>query len=267
MPVLGADFALRVASALLLIGLALLGAWLGGWTAALLIAAATAVVHVEWIGLTDAGHPAVGILTVTIVIAIAAAAAGFPVTGLVLVAAAMVAAVITGSVWRALGVLYAAALGFSLLMLRGAPEDGFEAIIVLFAVVWATDTGAYAAGRLVGGAKLWPRLSPKKTWAGAAGGLVAGIVAGLAAAAALGLQVGGRTALLSGALSVAAQAGDLFESWIKRRAGAKDSGRLIPGHGGLMDRVDSLVFAAAVAGIVGWFGGGAGHLAAGLVRW
>jgi len=247
---------------------ALAGAWFGGWTATLLIVATAAIVHFEWIGLTDGGRSAVGALSATIAAAILMTAAGFPATGFGLVAVAIVAAAVTsGGVWRPLGVVYAAALGFGLLLLRNAPEDGFQAIIFVFAVVWATDTGAFAAGRLIGGVKLWPRLSPRKTWSGAVGGLAAGIVAGVVVAAALGLTIGGPTVLLGGVLSVVSQAGDLFESWVKRRAGAKDSGRLVPGHGGLMDRVDGLVFAVTAAATIGWVGGGADHLAAGLLRW
>ena len=110
------------------------------------------------------------------------------------------------------GVVYAAVLGFGLVTLRLTPDHGFEAMIVLFAVVWGTDTGAFFAGRLIGGPKLWPRVSPKKTWAGAVGGLAAGIAAGLLASAVLDLPVGGALFLVSAVLSVASQAGDLFES-------------------------------------------------------
>jgi phosphatidate cytidylyltransferase len=141
-------------------------------------------------------------------------------------------------------------------------------LIFTLAVVWATDTGAFFAGRLIGGVKLWPRVSPNKTWAGAVGGAVAGIVAGLVAALILpDIEPSWSLAAVALALSVAGQVGDLAESAFKRRFGAKDSGTIVPGHGGMMDRLDSLVFASAVAFIIGWTHAGPGELARGLVRW
>jgi phosphatidate cytidylyltransferase len=190
---------------------------------------------------------------------------GFVTGGLIIVGLAIVAAALTMSTWRPVGVAYAATLGASLLLLRLAP-DGLSAVLIVLAVVWATDTGAYVAGKLIGGAKLWPAVSPNKTWAGAAGGLVAGVLAGLVVAIILGLPIGAMLILVCAGLSAAAGAGDLFESWVKRSFGAKDSGRLVPGHGGLMDRVDGLVFAAGFAVLVGWLHSGA-DLARGLIFW
>jgi phosphatidate cytidylyltransferase len=158
-------------------------------------------------------------------------------------------------------------LGFGLLMLRLSPEEGRQATFFLLAVVSGTDTGAYFAGRTIGGPKLWPAISPNKTWAGAVGGLAMGLVAGLAVAAVFAVPVGPPLVAVAAVLSIAAQAGDLFESWVKRRFGAKDSGNIVPGHGGLMDRVDGLTFAAALAVLGGWLHGGAGDLAGGLLRW
>lgn len=268
MPRAASDLAVRVVSSLLLVAVALVGAWLGGWTAALLIAVVTAIVHYEWVGLTEPAHGHAVPFTTWVVGAIIVAAAGFPATGLVLAAAAVVVGgAVNRGVWRSLGILYAAVLGFGLLLLRLAPTYGFEAITFLFAIVWATDSGAYVAGRLIRGARLWPRLSPHKTWAGAIGGVMTGIVAGIAVAVSFGLAVGLSLVAVAGALSAAAQAGDLFESWMKRRVGAKDSGKLIPGHGGLMDRVDGLTFAAGSAVIIGWLGGGPRSLAEGLLQW
>ncbi|MCR9122733.1 MAG: phosphatidate cytidylyltransferase [Phyllobacteriaceae bacterium] len=144
------------------------------------------------------------------------------------------------------GFVYAALLLISLGLLRGdwGFEPGLAAIIFLVAVVWATDIGAYFVGRRVGGPKLAPRVSPNKTISGALGGLASAIVAALLVDALFGVSSFWAAIALALFLSVLSQAGDLFESWIKRRAGVKDSGRVIPGHGGVMDRVDGLVFAA-----------------------
>ena len=144
------------------------------------------------------------------------------------------------------GFVYAALLLISLGGLRGhwGFEPGLAAVFFLVAVVWATDIGGYFVGRSVGGPKLAPPISPNKTVAGALGGLGAAVAAGLIAHALFGVTGWGVAATLAVLLSVLSQAGDLFESWIKRRAGVKDSGRVIPGHGGVMDRVDGLVFAA-----------------------
>lgn len=144
------------------------------------------------------------------------------------------------------GFVYAALLLISLASLRGhwGFQPGFEAIVFLAGTVWATDIGAYFVGRAVGGPKLAPRISPNKTISGALGGLGAAIVAGLVVHMVFGVTGWAVAAILAVFLSVLSQAGDLFESWIKRRAGVKDSGSVIPGHGGVMDRVDGLVFAA-----------------------
>ena len=145
----------------------------------------------------------------------------------------------------------------ALLWLRATPEDGLLLAIGLLAAVWATDIGAWAVGSAVGGARLAPRLSPRKTWAGAVGGAVIAAAAGAALAAVSGSLHPAAGALAGAALSVAAQLGDLFESWLKRRRGAKDSGAILPGHGGMLDRVDGLMGAApALAAAVALADGG-----------
>jgi phosphatidate cytidylyltransferase len=144
---------------------------------------------------------------------------------------------------------------------------GFAALLFLFATVWATDIFAYLTGRGIGGPLLAPRFSPKKTWAGALGGLAGGVVAGsVVAYASAGTHpvVGGVLALV---LSIAAQGGDLLESAVKRRFGAKDASALIPGHGGVMDRVDGLLLAALVAVLIGALRFGAAASARGLLLW
>lgn len=163
--------------------------------------------------------------------------------------------------WRLVGLLYIALPCLSALWLRdldftASAHGGFAMMLYLFAVVTATDTLAYFGGRAIGGPKLAPRISPKKTWSGAVCGLLAGVAAG-------GLFTGfvpfpesrAGVAALSAALSALAQAGDLFESWVKRRANVKDSGRLLPGHGGLLDRLDGYMFTAPLLLVLSLFFG------------
>jgi phosphatidate cytidylyltransferase len=169
--------------------------------------------------------------------------------------------------WLAAGVGYAAVLLFAPLILRRDPALGFVAILFLFAVVWATDIVAYFAGRALGGPKLWPTVSPKKTWSGAAGGTLGGIAAGVLAVKLMGVSVAPMLIFVACFLSVMAQAGDLLESAVKRHFGAKDAGHLIPGHGGLMDRLDGFLTAAAAAAMVGLIRGGLEEPARGLLVW
>jgi phosphatidate cytidylyltransferase len=171
-----------------------------------------------------------------------------------------------GRLWAGTGVLYAAALLVPAVMLRNETTLGFAAILFLFAVVWAEDTGAYFAGRLIGGPKLAPAISPHKTWSGALGGTVAGIVAGSLVIAAAGVPWRPAHLAVAFALTVAAQLGDLAESAVKRRFGVKDASALIPGHGGMMDRVDGLLFAATAALAIGLIRNGTAP-ASGLLSW
>jgi phosphatidate cytidylyltransferase len=169
--------------------------------------------------------------------------------------------------WLAGGIAYAGVLLFAPLILRRDPALGFAAIGFVFAIVWGTDIAAYFAGRAIGGPKLWPAVSPKKTWAGAIGGTLGGIAAGLLAARLMGVAAGPMLALVACLLSVVAQAGDLLESAIKRHFGAKDASQLIPGHGGLMDRLDGFLTAVAAAAMVGLARGGLAEPAHGLLVW
>ena len=156
--------------------------------------------------------------------------------------------------WMPAGFLYAASFMIAFAVLRGDTAFGLAACAFLLGVVWATDIFAYFVGKNVGGPKLAPRVSPNKTWSGFLGGVFFAVLAGLAVAWAYKLQgfvpaVPWWLVPVAIVLSVVSQLGDLFESWVKRRSGAKDSGRIIPGHGGLMDRIDGLG-AAAVAAVV-----------------
>jgi phosphatidate cytidylyltransferase len=153
--------------------------------------------------------------------------------------------------WSATAVLYAGFSGLALAEIRGEGLFGLFAMLFVIAIVWSTDTLAYFCGRALGGPKLAPRISPGKTWSGAVFGAAAGVAAGVGVALAIRQGGGWLVPMVALALSAASQLGDLFESWIKRRFGAKDSSHLIPGHGGVMDRVDGLVFAAFAAFLIG----------------
>lgn len=153
--------------------------------------------------------------------------------------------------WSATAVLYAGFSGLALAEIRGEGLFGLFAMLFVIAIVWSTDTLAYFCGRALGGPKLAPRISPGKTWSGAIFGAAAGVAAGIGVALAVRQGGGWLVPLVALALSAASQLGDLFESWVKRRFGAKDSSHLIPGHGGVMDRVDGLVFAAFAAFLIG----------------
>ncbi|MEA2983879.1 MAG: phosphatidate cytidylyltransferase [Alphaproteobacteria bacterium] len=170
-------------------------------------------------------------------------------------------------IWVAAGVLYAGALLTAPILLRRDAELGLVAILFLFALVWATDIAGYFTGRAFGGPKLAPSISPNKTWSGAIGGAIGGMLGGGAVAALAGVGNLPAIALVALGLSAAAQAGDLFESAIKRRFGAKDAGRLIPGHGGVMDRLDGFIAAVAVAVALGITRADMDTAAQGLLLW
>lgn len=245
----------RTASALILAAATLAAVAVGGWLFVLLILAAIGVMAVEWSRLTvapagsarTAAALAVAVVAAAASVALAAGSAtlawGIMLLGTLLAAGlgAFLPAVRPGHL--ALGALYLGLPALAVIWLRNAAAGGLAHVVWLLLVVWTTDIGAYFAGRSIGGPKLAPRISPGKTWAGLAGGMAAaGLVGGLMTA-----LVGAGfwfAAGLGALLAAVAQAGDLFESRLKRHAGVKDSGRLIPGHGGLLDRIDGLVFAA-----------------------
>lgn len=166
-------------------------------------------------------------------------------------------AAIVHPAWLAFGVLYVGLAGIALIHLRGDAAVGRANVLFLFLVVWASDIGAYLAGRSLGGPKLAPAISPNKTWSGAIGGLLSAVTAGMLAAYVMEGRLSGGAVLVAAALGLVSQLGDLFESWIKRRFHVKDSSSLIPGHGGLLDRLDGVLAAAPAAALIGlWLGAG-----------
>jgi phosphatidate cytidylyltransferase len=153
------------------------------------------------------------------------------------------------------------------MFLRADDVLGFAVIVMLFAIVWTTDILGYFAGRAFGGPKLWPAISPKKTWSGAIAGALGAMIVAIAVSGLFGSFNKLAIVIVALLLSVLAQLGDFFESWVKRQFGAKDSSNLIPGHGGVMDRLDGF-WAAALAGcLIGLLRGGFDAPARGLLVW
>jgi phosphatidate cytidylyltransferase len=253
----------RLYSALILGALSLLATYAGVGYFAVLVVALIFGMAWEWgrlIRRTDFDGVFWAQVTATSVAA-AATAAGRPDVGLVAVTAGGGAAFYLHKTyrgdgqawWSALGVWYAGLPAVSLIWLRGGDDVGFEAVLYLFVVVWTTDTAAYFSGRLIGGPKLAPWISPKKTWAGLAGGAAAAALAGGSYAVVSVGSAFSAVALLSLVLALVSQLGDLGESAVKRKFGAKDASSLIPGHGGVLDRLDGLVLAAVAAAAVALF--------------
>lgn len=274
------NLARRAASTLVLAPVAIAAGALGGWVFVIACAIVAGLVLWEWTFLV-AGRADLRILIPGLVALLVAAVLSQEGQPMVAVAALAIGAVTAGAtvaalrahaeetspVWAATGVVYAGTAFVGPAVLRSDPEKGFAALLFLFGTVWATDILAYLVGRSLGGPLLWPQLSPKKTWAGAIGGLCGGVAAGtLVAYATAGTKplVAGVLALV---LSIAAQGGDLFESWVKRRFGAKDAGALIPGHGGMMDRIDGFLAAALLALVLGSLRLGMAASARGLLVW
>ncbi len=251
---------MRAASALVLAPLALLCTWYGGWAWTLLVQLATALLVAEWMAMMRADPAGLGRLSkvpvVYLTMFLTATAIGRPGTDALVGVAAQLALtilvllVLTRRPVAAAGILYIGLPMAALVWLRDTGEAGRSNVLFLAVVVWASDIGAYVAGRWLGGRKLAPSISPGKTWSGAIGGLVAAMLFGEATAQALAPSGLGRAAAAACLLSVVSQAGDLLESWIKRQFGVKDSGRLIPGHGGLLDRLDGMLAAATAAACI-----------------
>ena len=247
----------RVTSAVVLAALALGATIFSPRTFLILVMAGGVIVAWEWGRLTRGnGFDGTALISAVSVAAIAVfVSLGRPDFALFILAAAAVTIGFTafpsgGTGWSLAGLAYAALPAFALVWLRGDPALGAVAVVYLFAVAWTTDTASYAGGRLIGGPKLAPRISPRKTWSGFIVGAVTPALVGCAFALALKGTSPLKLALVSVALALACQMGDLVESWVKRRFGAKDMSQMIPGHGGLLDRIDGLLFAAILAALI-----------------
>lgn len=252
------DLRTRLATALVLGPLVLGCIWLGGGYFLALMAVTLAGLAWEWVRLCGgAATGAVGLaMPGVVLLAGALAGLGLPWPGLaVLLPGAALLWRMAGPLPRrflALGVVYIGLFGVAFITLRLDPEVGRANLFFLILLVWASDTAAYVAGRAMGGPKLWPAVSPGKTWSGAMGGLLGAMLVGaLAAVLVAPMAAPLWAALVAGVLGVVSQAGDLLESGIKRRFGVKDSSRLIPGHGGLLDRLDGFLAASPLAAALG----------------
>ena len=251
------DLRVRLISALVLGCLVLVVAVIGGVLFRLLCCAAAIIVFEEWSQMTRARRagPLFKLARRSLLFSLFAFLLGANGAALAIVVAAGAFIAFVDrrehrADWALGGLFYAAVAGLAPGMLRGDDAAGLAALGLVMCVVWSSDIFAYFTGRALGGPKIMPSVSPKKTISGCLGGLLAGVVLGSLFALAVTGEVHAWIVVLTACLSVLGQAGDLFESWIKRHFGVKDSGRIIPGHGGLMDRIDALIVALAAAWIV-----------------
>lgn len=244
----------RTLAGVFLIAVAALELWLGGnalWALATLVGL---IMIREWARLTDAADKARwGQYALCLPLGLLSPLAAGPglVSAIGFLLACLGLFIAARSLWFAAGVLYVGFPVVALLWMR-AQDNGLLFAFWGLSLVWATDIGAYFAGRTFGGPKVAPQISPNKTWSGLIGGMAGALALGLVLTAYAGLPM--RLALASPALAILAQAGDFFESWMKRRAGVKDSGSLIPGHGGALDRLDGVVTALPAAAFLVWIG-------------
>jgi phosphatidate cytidylyltransferase len=262
---------MRVAAALVLAPAAIAIAYAGGWLWTALVTVTAIGLYVEWLAIVGTARdmPAIASGVAALAIAGLCLALGRIDVALVALVLGLAAVALLSSerrIWTATGFAYAAAAEIASVVVRFDQTSGFAALILVLLVVWVTDIGGYFAGRGIGGPKLWARVSPKKTWAGAIGGFALSLVVA-GGFAASGLGKAGPLLLLAAVLSIASQLGDLFESAVKRRFGVKDSSQIIPGHGGLLDRLDGFVAAVVLAAIFGFLRAGADGVGRGLMVW
>ncbi len=250
------DIRARIITGLLLAAAAIGAVWIGGRVFAAFIAAGAALTLWEWRGLTRLRRPAYLAALAVLAVALSMVVTDVRIEGLwkaaMLLGAGSVALAVIGGP-ATFGLAYAGLPAIALIWLRALPW-GFELLVWVLAVVIATDVFAYFSGRLIGGRKLAPKISPGKTWSGLAGGMAAALVIGWLVARHFALP--DWLGLSGAAMAALAQSGDLFESWLKRRAGVKDSGMLLPGHGGVMDRIDGLLPVAVATAVAIVFGMG-----------
>lgn len=267
------NLVLRIVSSLVLAPVAIAAAWFGGVVFVAFWTIAAVIVLWEWQTLV-CGHDRNSVLAVGAAALIGAAAVlivGWFGIAIALVALGGFAIAALASRerrgWCVAGLVYAAAILIAPVLLRRDASFGFAAIMLLFVIVWLTDIAAYFAGRAIGGPKLMPRVSPKKTWSGAVGGTLAGVVGAVGVAHMSSVASLAAVAGVALVISVVSQGGDLLESAIKRRFNTKDASQLIPGHGGLMDRLDGFVAAAVAGALIGLMHGGLHAPARGLMVW
>ncbi len=245
---------MRVLSAAILAPVVLACLWFGGWPFRVLMLFGAFGLAFEWLAISDCkpGTPPTGPFLIGATGSAICVAFGFAIFALPLVVAGAAGAWVLGPArtrrWLAMGVVYIGLGVTALLWLREDPDAGRTNLLFVLLLVWASDIGAYMVGRLAGGPRLAPRISPGKTWSGAIGGLLVAVAMATVASwlthrpSSMAWMV-----VVAVSLGIVAQAGDLFESLVKRHFGVKDSGQIIPGHGGLLDRLDALLAAAPVA--------------------
>lgn len=269
------DLGIRAMSAAVLIPAVIADVWAGGIWFNLFVALIGILMAMEWVTIVHRQSPiqfalhAAGAMCGAL-LPLDAGLTGALVAIAILCAISAAVAVYEradGSFWRYLGVAYVSLPPIALVTLRHDPGYGIAAIIWVMVTVWSADTLAYFAGRIIGGPKLAPRISPKKTWAGLGGAMAGSALAAIVAAIWLGLPGMAFLAFLAALLAIVEQAGDLFKSAMKRHFGVKDSGRLIPGHGGVIDRVDGLVAVATAAALIGSLRAGIEHAGSGILLW
>jgi len=266
------NLALRIAATAVLAPLAIAAAYYGGWPWDVLAIVVATGLYVEWLSVVGLGWryaPLTAGIAAILALAFFLVTSRFQLALVAVVVGAILVAALSPSdrrLWSAAGLIYAAAAFVGAVLLRADPQSGFVAILFVFAMVWASDILGYVCGRGIGGPKLWPRVSPKKTWAGAIGGFSGCI------AIAMGFALAGAGKVLpliviGGLLSITSQLGDLLESAVKRRFDVKDSSQIIPGHGGLMDRLDGFVAAVVIAALIGVWRAGPDAAGRGLLLW
>lgn len=247
----------RVLSGVVLAAVALLATHIGGVAFQVVVASAALLLVWEWDRLV--GGSGFGLVPAVLAVfgmaaLVAMNAGAIVVTAFMVIAGAVLAALIAwwtrrSWAWAVAGSTLVAVAAVAAVWLRAEPESGRIVVLWLFAVIWSTDSGAYSAGRIVGGPPLAPRVSPRKTWAGLIGGTAAGSMIGAGFAAVSGVGPFWALIVLSSCVSLVGQGGDLLISRIKRHFHVKDTGRLIPGHGGILDRLDSTVASLPVVAL------------------
>lgn len=232
----------------------LVAAYIGSPAFELMIALSAAILAREWFGLCGTGSPPIAgyaqAAVLWVAIAAVAASGMWQAIAVLILGTAVVLLVSKGQPWLSAGTLYLGLPCVALIWLRNDGADGRDIVFWLIIVVWAADTGAYVAGRLIGGPRLAPGISPNKTWAGLAGGVALAAATSAGFAGANGQPHVFAPALVGAVMGLTAQGGDLAESWVKRKFGVKDTGALIPGHGGLLDRVDGLLMVVLVVALI-----------------